>query len=85
LPNQLDLYLKLKYRIQDWLMGGAGACDLADFCGMTLQTFKDTLMMWGVCDVTGRPRENLTEQDVFNAIFMLEIKRLAQNRVKRGK
>lgn len=83
--TQLDLYVKLKYRIQDWLMGAGGISDLANFSGMTLSTFKENLIMWGVCDVTGDPREGTTEQDVFNAIFMLEIKRLTTLKVKRGK
>lgn len=81
---QLDLYLHLRYRIQDWLLGRQGCCDLANYCGMTLTAFKEQLIMWGVMDVVGKPADGIGEQDVFNVIFMLQIKRLATPRYVRG-
>ena len=83
MPNQIDLYLKLKYRIQDWLLGTDDCCDLANFCGLPLSSFKENLIMWGLMDVNGAPRVGTSEQDVFNAIFMLELKRLITQRVFR--
>jgi len=83
--NQLDLYLKLKYAIQDWLLGHATGMDIANFCGMSHSEFKEELVMWGVTDVTGALREEITQADVFNVVFMLEIKRLATLIMKRRK